>query len=287
MNKPFAITLDVRSSLANHTGMWRSERPVYTAGLPPCQHACPAGEHVQAWLYAAEDGSYESAWRRLVQDNPFPAVMGRVCYHPCETACNRAELDSAVGINSVERFLGDRAIDAGWRLPDAAPATGRRVLVVGAGPCGLSAAYQLRRLGHEVHVHDAGEEPGGMMRHGIPTFRLPRDVLDIEIARLADLGVTFCMNSKVTDLRETMRAGGFDAALIAIGAQLSRRAYLPAGQASRVLDALSVLGSVADGERPGLGRAVVVYGGGNTAMDAARTARRLGADDAEIGRAHV
>jgi NADPH-dependent glutamate synthase beta subunit-like oxidoreductase len=282
MNKPFAITLDVRSSLANHTGMWRSERPVYTAGLPPCQHACPAGEHVQAWLYAAEDGSYESAWRRLVQDNPFPAEMGRVCYHPCETACNRAELDSAVGINSVERFLGDRAIDAGWRLPDAAPATGRRVLVVGAGPCGLSAAYQLRRLGHEVHVHDAGEEPGGMMRHGIPTFRLPRDVLDIEIARLADLGVTFCMNSKVTDLRETMRAGGFDAALIAIGAQLSRRAYLPAGQASRVLDALSVLGSVADGERPGLGRAVVVYGGGNTAMDAARTARRLGADDAVV-----
>jgi NADPH-dependent glutamate synthase beta subunit-like oxidoreductase len=282
MNKPFAITLDVRSSLANHTGMWRSERPVYTAGLPPCQNACPAGEHVQAWLYAAEDGSYENAWRRLVQDNPFPAVMGRVCYHPCETACNRAELDSAVGINSVERFLGDRAIDAGWQLPDPAPATGRRILVVGAGPCGLSAAYQLRRLGHEVHVYDAGEEPGGMMRHGIPTFRLPRDVLDIELARLADMGVTFCMNRKVTDLPETMRAGGFDAALIAIGAQLSRRAYLPAGQASRVLDALSVLGSVADGERPSLGRAVVVYGGGNTAMDAARTARRLGANDAIV-----
>jgi NADPH-dependent glutamate synthase beta subunit-like oxidoreductase len=269
MDKPFAITLDVRSSLANHTGSWRSERPVYVDGLPPCNHACLAGEQIQGWLYSAEDGSYETAWRRLVKDNPFPAVMGRVGYHPCETACNRAELDSAVGINSVERFLGDEAIRQGWQLPAPGRDTGKRVLVVGAGPSGLSAAYHLRQLGHTVEIHEAGAQPGGMMRFGIPTFRLPRDIL-------------LKLDARVDDLSATMRAGSFDAAFLAVGAQLSHRAYIPAGQAARVLDALPLLSSVNDGNRPQLGRSVVVYGGGNTAMDAARTARRLGADDAII-----
>jgi NADPH-dependent glutamate synthase beta subunit-like oxidoreductase len=282
MKKPFAITLDVRSSLANHTGTWRSERPVYVDGLPPCNHACPAGEQVQAWLYSAEDGSYEQAWRRLVNDNPFPAVMGRVCYHPCETACNRAQVDSAVGINSVERFLGDEAIKQSWRLPEPGAPTGRRVLIIGAGPCGLAAAYHLRRLGHAVEVRDAGRQAGGMMRYGIPTFRLPRDVLDIEIGRLLELGITLKLNTRVDDLATAMKEGGFDAALLAMGAQLSKRAYIPAGQSAKILDALEVLGDVADGERPQLGRTVIVYGGGNTAMDVARTARRLGAEDAII-----
>jgi NADPH-dependent glutamate synthase beta subunit-like oxidoreductase len=282
MDKPFAITLDVRSSLANHTGSWRSERPVYVDGLPPCNHACLAGEQIQGWLYSAEDGSYETAWRRLVKDNPFPAVMGRVCYHPCETACNRAELDSAVGINSVERFLGDEAIRQGWQLPAPGRDTGKRVLVVGAGPSGLSAAYHLRQLGHTVEIHEAGAQPGGMMRFGIPTFRLPRDVLDTEIDRLLATGILLKLDARVDDLSATMRAGSFDAAFLAVGAQLSHRAYIPAGQAARVLDALPLLSSVNDGNRPQLGRSVVVYGGGNTAMDAARTARRLGADDAII-----
>jgi 2-oxoacid:acceptor oxidoreductase delta subunit (pyruvate/2-ketoisovalerate family) len=282
MDKPFAITLDVKSSLANHTGTWRTERPIYVDGLPPCSHACPAGEQIQGWLYSAEDGSYETAWRRIVNDNPFPAIMGRVCYHPCETACNRAQLDTAVGINSVERFLGDEAIKQGWRLPAPAAATGKRVLVVGSGPTGLSAAYHLRRLGHDVEIHEAGHQAGGMMRYGIPTFRLPRDVLDIEIARLLDTGITLKLDARITDLAETMRTGQFDAAFLAVGAQLSHRAYIPAGQAARILDALAVLSSAADGEQPQLGRTVVVYGGGNTAMDAARTARRLGAEDAIV-----
>jgi 2-oxoacid:acceptor oxidoreductase delta subunit (pyruvate/2-ketoisovalerate family) len=282
MDKPFAITLDVKSSLANHTGTWRSERPVYVDGLPPCSHACPAGEQIQGWLYSAEDGSYETAWRRIVNDNPFPAIMGRVCYHPCETACNRAELDTAVGINSVERFLGDEAIKRGWQLPAPAAATGKRVLVVGAGPSGLSAAYQLRRLGHDVEIHEAGSQAGGMMRYGIPTFRLPRDILDIEIARLLETGIILKLKARITDLAESMRLGRFDAAFLAVGAQLSHRAYIPAGQAARILDALDVLSSAADGEQPKLGRTVVVYGGGNTAMDTARTARRLGADDAIV-----
>jgi len=280
MDKPFAITLDVQSSLGNHTGAWRTERPVYVDRWPPCNNACPAGENVQAWLYAAEDGSYETAWRRLAADNPFPAVMGRVCYHPCETACNRGQLDTAVGINSVERFLGDEAVRQGWQLPEPAPDTGKRVLVVGAGPSGLSAAYHLRRLGHAVEIRDAEGQAGGMMRYGIPTFRLPRDILDIEIARLLALGIDLKLDTRVTDLRTAME--GFDAVFLAVGAQLSHRAYIPAGQSARILDALDVLGQAAGGERPQLGHRVVVYGGGNTAMDAARTARRLGADEALV-----
>jgi NADPH-dependent glutamate synthase beta subunit-like oxidoreductase len=168
MDKPFAITLDVGSSLANRTGSWRTNRPVYVDRLPPCNNACPAGENIQGWLYPAESGDYEAAWRVLTQDNPLPAVMGRVCYHPCEDACNRAQLDAAVNINSVERFLGDEAIRRGWRFAPPARESGKRVLVVGAGPSGLSAAYHLRRLGHCVAIHEAGPFAGGMMRFGIP-----------------------------------------------------------------------------------------------------------------------
>lgn len=280
MDRPFAITLDVKSSLANHTGTWRTERPVYVDRRPPCNAGCPAGEDIQAWLYAAEDGGYETAWRRLIAENPFPAVMGRVCYHPCETACNRAQLDTAVGINSVERFLGDEAIEQGWQLPTPAASTGKRVLVVGAGPSGLSAAYHLRRLGHEVEIREAGSQAGGMMRFGIPTFRLPRDILDVEIARLLALGITLKLDTRVTDLAAA--AEEFDAVFLAIGAQLSHRAYIPAGQSARILDALELLSEVDAGDRPQLGRRVVVYGGGNTAMDVARTARRLGADEAIV-----
>ena len=206
--------------------------------------------------------------------------MGRVCYHPCETACNRAQLDTAVGINSVERFLGDEAIEQGWQLPTPAASTGKRVLVVGAGPSGLSAAYHLRRLGHEVEIREAGSQAGGMMRFGIPTFRLPRDILDVEIARLLALGITLKLDTRVTDLAAA--AEEFDAVFLAIGAQLSHRAYIPAGQSARILDALELLSEVDAGDRPQLGRRVVVYGGGNTAMDVARTARRLGADEAIV-----
>jgi NADPH-dependent glutamate synthase beta subunit-like oxidoreductase len=282
--KPYAITLDVGSSLANHTGGWRTERAVYVDRLPPCNDACPAGENIQAWLYEAEEGEagYERAWRKLVEENPLPAIMGRVCYHPCETACNRGQLDEAVGIHSVERFLGDLAIERGWRFdPDAEP-SGRRVLVVGAGPSGLSAAYHLTRLGHAVTIREAGPTAGGMMRFGIPRYRLPRDVLEAEVRRVLDLGVELELNSKVENAAEAMTEGGFDAAFLAVGAHIGRRAYVPAGEAERILDAVSLLASMEGEERPKLGRRVAVYGGGDTAMDAARTAKRLGATDAVV-----
>ena len=285
--KPFAITLDVGSSLANHTGSWRTERPLYVDRMPPCNHACPAGENIQKWLYLAEGGDYEGAWRMIMQDNPLPAVMGRVCYHPCQTACNRAQVDEAVGITSIERFLGDLAIEKGWSIEPPDHESGKHVLVVGAGPSGLSAAYHLRRAGHAVTVRDGAPMAGGMMRFGIPAYRLPRTVLDAEVARIAAIGVRFEFDAKVDDLERAIADGGFDAAFVAVGAHLGKRAHIPAGEASRILDAVSLLHDVeladeAHTTPPMLGRRVVVYGGGNTAIDAARTAKRLGASDAII-----
>jgi len=281
MHKPFAITLDVGSSLANHTGSWRVNRPQYVDLMPPCNDACPAGENVQSWLYAAEDGSYEDAWRALMVDNPFPAVMGRVCYHPCETVCSRGKLDEAVGINSVERFLGDLAIEKGWAAPACAEPSGRHVLVVGAGPSGLSAAYHLRRLGHQVTVRDATGAAGGMMRFGIPKYRLPREVLDAEVARITDMGVRLELGTHVEDVVEVLDEG-FDAVFLAVGAHIGKRVDIPAGGSARILDAVNLLHTVEDGQPPLLGRKVVVYGGGNTAIDAARTAKRLGAEESLI-----
>jgi NADPH-dependent glutamate synthase beta subunit-like oxidoreductase len=282
MQKPFAITLDLGSSLANKTGSWRTERPVYVDRLPPCNAQCPAGEDIQGWLFHAESGDYEAAWRHLTRDNPFPATMGRVCYHTCERACNRGKLDEAVGINSVEHFLGDEALKRGWQFEAPRSETGKHVLVVGAGPSGMSAAYHLRRLGHRVTVKEAGPAMGGMMRFGIPKYRLPRDVLDAEMHRIVAMGVNVELNAKVERITDAMEAGGFDAAFLAVGAHIAKRAFIPAKDSSHILDAVAVLRSMEGEQKPMLGRRVVVYGGGNTAIDVARTAKRLGATEAVI-----
>ena len=255
---------------------------MYVDLLPPCNAACPAGENIQAWLAHVQDGEHELAWRTLVADNPLPAIHGRVCYHPCESQCNRAQLDSSLSIHAVERFLGDLALERGWRVAAPPLPSGKRVLVVGAGPSGLSAAHHLATLGHEVEVRDAGERPGGMMRYGIPAYRLPRDVLDAELEWIAALGVRFVGDHRVTDLEAERREGRFDAVFVAVGAHLSRRVDIPAMDAGPVIDAVALLRDVASGERPQVGRRVAVYGGGNTAMDAARTARRLGAEEAIV-----
>ncbi len=280
---PFAITLDPGTSLANLTGSWRTEKPVYLDRLPPCNNACPAGENIQGWLYHAEEGDYETAWQLLMRENPMPAVMGRVCYHPCEGACNRADLDEAVAIHAVERFLGDLALTNGWKPDLTLRSTGKRVLVVGAGPSGLSAAYHLRRLGHAVTIREAGPVAGGMMRFGIPKYRLPRDILDKEIRRILTLGVNLELNRTVDNIPAAFETDGFDAVFIAVGAHLAKRIDIPAHAAGKILDAATVLHDLETGaEPPQLGRRVIVYGGGNTAMDVARTARRLGVDEAMI-----
>jgi NADPH-dependent glutamate synthase beta subunit-like oxidoreductase len=187
-----------------------------------------------------------------------------------------------VGINAIERFLGDEALRRRWQFEPPAASTGKRVLVVGAGPSGLSAAYHLARIGHAVTIREAGPVAGGMMRFGIPKYRLPRAVLDGEIQRILDLGVQLELNSKVTSVLDARRDGAFDAVFLAVGAHIAKRAYLPAGSASKMLDAVSVLRSMEGEEQPLLGRRVVVYGGGNTALDVARTAKRLGATDSII-----
>lgn len=259
-------------------GPVRMRRPVYRDLLPPCNNACPAGENIQAWLAKVVEGDARGAWEILVQDNPLPAVHGRVCYHPCESSCNRGQLESPVSIHAVERYLGDLALAEGWPLPSPAPPSGKRALVVGAGPAGLSCAYHLARMGHAVVVLEAGPVAGGMMHFGIPAYRLPRNILEAEVGRIAGMGVEFVFNHKVDDLEAEMSLGGFDAAFLAIGAGVGKKTEIPAREAGKILDAVSFLRDVELGSVPKLGRRVAVYGGGNTAMDAARVAKRLGAE---------
>ncbi|MFQ5728751.1 MAG: NAD(P)-binding protein, partial [Waddliaceae bacterium] len=263
---------------AKRVGPVRRQRPQYLDRLPPCNKACPAGENIQAWLALAMDKKYKEAWEEITKDNPMPAVHGRVCYHPCEDRCNRGELNTTISIHAVERFLGDLAIEKKWEI-QVPKSTGKKALVVGAGPSGLSAAYHLRRLGHEVEIHEAGPMAGGMMHFGIPQYRLPRDILDAEIKRIETMGVTIVLNHKVENLMEEKKTGDFDAVFVAVGAHLSKRVEIPAKDAGKIVDALSLLKNVEEGEDIQLGRRVVIYGGGNTAMDAARTAKRLGVEE--------
>ena len=263
-------------------GPTRTRMPVYLDFLPPCNNACPAGENIQEYLRLVKAGQPHEAWLALVEDNPFPAIHGRVCYHPCETACNRGCLDEAISIHGVERYLGDLALAENWQYAQPARRSEFRVLVIGSGPAGLSAAYHLARLGHAVEIREAGDEPGGMMRYGIPEYRLPRDVLDAEVDRLRQLGVAITLNSPVQDLLAEQAEGRFDAVFVAIGAGRGRHVDIPAMDASRLVDAVSFLKDVASGGHPTIGRRVAVYGGGNTAMDAARVARRLGAEESIV-----
>jgi NADPH-dependent glutamate synthase beta subunit-like oxidoreductase len=285
----FTPLIDLRAEPG--TGPVRERRPVYVDLLPPCNQACPAGENIQGWLAHVRAARYREAWLTLIRDNPLPAIHGRVCYHPCESRCNRVELDDAVSIHAVERFLGDLAVKEGWELPLEAPPSGKRVLVVGAGPSGLSAAYHLARRGHSVEIHEAGPVPGGMLHFGIPAYRLPREDLMREVRRIEAMGVKIVCGRRVEDLLAEKASGRFDAVFIAIGADAAKHVDIPTRDAVRVLDAVALLHDVNSGERPRLGRRVVVYGGGNTAMDAARTARRLGAEETVIvyrrDRAHM
>jgi len=242
----------------------------------------PAGEDMQAGLALAQPGEYEAAWQKLLENNPFPAIHGRVCYHPCETACNRNYTDDTVSIHAVERFLGDLAMEKGWKPEFTAPAGVKRVLIVGAGPSGLSAAYHLNRLGQEVESSEAGPGAGGMIHFGIPAYRMPRDELNQEIQRVVDRGAKIVLDCRVDDIEAAKAEGSFDAVFIAVGAHLSKNIEIPSRDARKMLDAVGFLKSVENGEDLQLGRRVAIYGGGNTAMDAARTAKRLGAEEAVI-----
>jgi len=287
---PKDLTPVLQETANKGVGPYRWQHPAWIDHLPPCNHACPAGENIQAWLAHTRDGEFETAWRKLVEDNPLPGVHGRACYHPCETSCNRKDLDEAVAIHAVERFLGDLALERGWSIPPGTD-TGKRVLIVGAGPAGLSCAWHLRRFGHAVEIRDAMAEPGGMLHYGIPAYRLPRAQLLDEIRHIEAIGVDFVMNTRVEDIVGDMNAGGFDACFVAIGAHVGNHLEIPAVDGRQLVNAVTMLEQVEAGSAPELGRVVAVVGGGNTAMDAARVAKRLGAEEAILiyrrDRAHM
>jgi len=276
---PPDMTPVYKATIAKGTSAMRWQRPVYVDYLPPCNNNCPAGENIQAWLGLAQAGRYEEAWQKYMEENPLPGTHGRACYHPCESACNRKYLDQPVSIHSLDRFLGDLAIAEGWKVRVGQP-TGKRVLVVGAGPGGLSCAYQLMRMGHDVEIRDASPAPGGMMRYGIPAYRLPRDGLTQEIDRILAMGVKVTSNHRVDDVLAEKEAGRFDAVFLAVGAQVANHLDIPAMDGGKMMHALTLLEQVELGHAPKLGRVVGIVGGGNTAVDAARVARRLGAEEA-------
>jgi NADPH-dependent glutamate synthase beta subunit-like oxidoreductase len=261
---------------ASGTGHLRSQRPVYMDFMPPCNSACPAGENIQAWLSHAQAGDYEAAFQVIMQDNPFPAVMGRVCVKPCETGCNRNHIDETVNIHAVERFIGDKAIEESWPVKYEAMPTGKRVLVVGAGPSGLTAAYHLARMGHEVEIFEAAGQPGGLMEMGIPDYRLPKPILNAEIDRILRMGVQLQVNHKVENLIEEKKHGRFDAVYLAIGAYAGKQPEWQSKTSVPVMQAIDFLKQFKLNRQPRIGEKVIIYGGGKLAMYLSRVIKRFG-----------
>jgi len=269
--------------------------PTYVQSTPPCQGSCPAGEDIRGYLNIVRgiekppvgaDGKptmswQEYAWRRLTEANPLPSVMGRVCPAPCETGCNRNQVEDHVGINSVEHYLGDWAIQNNLKFKAPEKKTGKKVAIIGGGPAGLSAAYHLTLKGHSCTIFDEHEFLGGMMRYGIPAYRTPRDTIYAEIQRILHLGVEEHLKTRIgTDVTLEQLRESFDAIFLGLGAQAGRALPIPgdaeANTASNVVTATSFLRAFNDGRLKTVGHRVVVVGGGDTSMDVATVARRLG-----------
>ncbi|MEO8413984.1 MAG: NAD(P)-binding protein [Ginsengibacter sp.] len=273
ITKPVDLTIH-----AEGTGPKRFRRPEYVDFMPPCNSACPAGENIQGWMAHAQAGNYFEAFQTLVKDNPFPAIMGRICVKPCESGCNRTHIDTTVNIHAIERYIGDEAIRQKWPIQFSTDPTQKKILIIGAGPSGLSAAYHLARLGHTVEIVEAGGHPGGLLHSGIPDYRLPKEILDAEIDRIVRLGVKIRLNYRVTDILHEKEAGNFDAVYLAIGAQLIRREAFQHDDSVNVTDAFSFFNEVKTNPSPYMRKKVVVYGGGKLALYLARIIKRFGSE---------
>ena len=275
-NRPFAQEIFQAS--------WSHKCPTYVHRTPPCQGSCPSGHDIRGWLDivrgiekpTAGMTMQEYAFRRNTNANPFPAIMGRVCPAPCEDGCNRNQVDEQVGINSVEQYIGDQALANGYKF-EAGADSGKKVAVIGGGPAGLAAAYQLRRKGHAVTVFEQKEQLGGMMRYGIPGYRTPRDVLDGEINRIVEMGVTIKTGVKIgKDITVEQLAKDFNAVLFAMGAWSGRNLPVPGADAVNCITGVAFLAAFNEGRLKHVTGKVVVIGGGDTSIDVASVARRLG-----------
>jgi NADPH-dependent glutamate synthase beta subunit-like oxidoreductase/Pyruvate/2-oxoacid:ferredoxin oxidoreductase delta subunit len=264
-------------------------RPKYLSKTPPCINTCPCGTDIRGWLTTlaqakdygrTNEEAYEIAWRMITDRNPFPAVCGRVCPHPCEDACNRSVKEGPVAVNALERFVGDFGLSKGLKLMSLDPRKyEEKIAVVGAGPAGLSCAYQLARRGYPVTIYEAFAKPGGMLRYGIPAYRLPRTVLDGEIQRILDLGVELRCNQVIgKDVSFDGLRKEYKAVFVGIGAHQGFKLGVPGEDAPNVFTGTGFLNQVNRGEEVDLGDKVIVVGGGDTAIDAARVSKRLGAD---------
>lgn len=271
------VTVSQASMLFNPTGNWRYLRPVYTEKLAPCRHLCPAGTDIPRVLALIAAEEFEEAYQLIWETNPLPAICGRVCYHPCESSCSRSGIDAGVSVRALERFVGEICLDLKPEWPRTRD-SGKSVAVVGSGPAGLSCAVYLVRKGVRATVFEAEEQPGGMLRVAIPKYRLPRDILDRELNKLSQLGVTFrCGCTVGKDLSFESLREDYDAVFVATGAHASRIPPTLRDSCDLIMTGLDFLKAANLSAPPPIGTLVVIVGGGNTAVDAARTAVRLGA----------
>ncbi len=274
------LVVSMGTTEVNATGSWRYLRPVYHDKTAPCIEGCPASEDIEQYMYWAARGDFDKAWEVLVEENPFPAVCGRVCYHPCESSCNRDHFDQSLGINSIERFIGDHGLEFSLDRFKVAEEREQKIAVAGAGPAGLAAAYHLRRLGYQVTVYEKEEKPGGILQYGIPRYRLPKHILEAEIMRLERFGVEIKTGVQVGKDIPWNEFLQHDAVFLAVGVHKSRKLNVPGEDLDGVIAGLDFLSRINSGEDVSLGKNVAVIGGGNTAMDAVRTALRLGSTPA-------
>jgi 2-oxoacid:acceptor oxidoreductase delta subunit (pyruvate/2-ketoisovalerate family) len=277
------VAVSRASTTQNRTGSWKYIRPLYRDAVAPCNHACPAGVDVEGYMNLLREGRIDDALQLLLRENPMPAITGRVCHHPCEAGCNRRGFDEAVAVHSVERALGDEAL----RRPHPAPPPrlhAERVAVAGAGPAGLSCAYHLTRLGYGVTVYDEAAEAGGLLRQGIPSYRLPRPVLDRQIERYESMGIEFRPGVRLEGDEAQTELEGYDAVFYATGAHRGKPMNVDGEDGPGIVAGLEFLKVVNRGGRPDIGHRVAIIGGGNTAMDCARTALRLGAEPVVVYR---